>query len=148
MKAVLLRLIPWVLGALLLAAGLMKVSALGEFVSKTETLFSSKYLALLFGLLVPATEIVVGSRCVLVPNVRPAVFEAMMLLAIFTAVLVGQSLGLFPKPESCGCMPLVEFSERGAIVRNLTLLALGYAYLRFSQPTPPFESEIDNQSGR
>ena len=131
------RVAPIVLGAVFLAAGILKVVDPHAFaVSIARLRIVPMALVGPIAILLPWIEIV-GAAALLVPRYREAALKLLLgMLVVFTVAL---GIGLLRGGTSCGCFgkaDMVLNRPEVALVRNVLLIALAALTMRRSSTSP------------
>jgi hypothetical protein len=143
------RIAPIVLGAVFLAAGVLKVLDPHAFaVSIARLRIVPMALVGPVAILLPWIEIV-GALALLDPRTRDAALKVLLgMLAVFTAVLV---VGLLRGGTSCGCFGKADsvFNRAEvALARNVLLIALAAAAMRRFPTSPASPASPASGTGR
>ena len=143
------RAVPWILGIVFLAAGILKiVDPLAFAVSIARLRLLPMTVVGPVAILLPWIE-VVAAVALLVPGYRDAALKLLLgMLVLFTAIL---GIGLLRGATSCGCFGKADsvFNRADvALARNVLLIALAALALRRKTTCPASPASPASDTGR
>ena len=143
------RLIPISLGAVFLAAGILKIVDPHAFaVSIARLRIVPMALVGPTAILLPWIE-VVAAAALLLPGYRDAALKLLLgMLALFTAIL---GIGLLRGATSCGCFGKADsvlHRADVALIRNVVLIALAVLAVRRNPTSPAAPASPASDTGR
>lgn len=120
---------PWILGTVLLVAGLAKIRGRQQFTLAIGALVQSATVRQAIGWALPLLEVCAGAMLLIVPLRGPGSVLAILLCLLF--VLVALDTILSARPLDCNCFGPFSRGSLGksGLVRNILLLGLAMATL-------------------